>query len=158
MTWWRYLHSAVGRHRIEVWQHHAVDVISLIIAGFSFIAVIVVGWMTLRWAQHDYQVRRKEAVLDVVLEMRTLYSEQWVANGGRYVEPDPQKPAGVARDNLRRKLGARLALFPDRLRTYELIHKLADNPKEHWTVEFLKDAVDEGVALVRTEVKEPRMA
>jgi hypothetical protein len=49
----------------------------------SFVAVIVVGAITLRWAQHDYRVRRKEAVLDVVLEMRTLDSEQWVAAGRR---------------------------------------------------------------------------
>ena len=133
-----------------------MDVISLIIAGLSFVAVIVVGTITLRWAKHDYWVRRKEAVLDVVLEMRTLYSEQWVAAGKTYVEPDWESPEGVARDNLRRKLGARLALFPDHLSSYDKMRSLANEPGTPWELDHLVEAVDEGVALVRTEVKEPR--
>lgn len=127
----------------------------MIIAGLSFVAVIVVGTITLRWAKHDYRVRRKEAVLDVLLEIRTLYSEQWVAADKKYVEPGWETPEGVARDNLRRKLSARLAVFSDRLSSYDLIQELANNPKRLWGLPYLNDAVDQGVALMRTEVKEP---
>ena len=146
--WWRYIHSRVGLHNIALWQHRAMD---LIISIASVVVVVIIGWTTIRFSMKDYRVRRKEAVLNTVLEIRACYSEEWVANGRKHPTPEPHTVEGVRRLNLRRRLQANLACFRDE-NTYPLIRQLAyDDPKLDWGWDYLEKVVAQAMKMMRNE-------
>jgi hypothetical protein len=105
-------------------------------------------------AAQDARVRRMEAVLDTLLEMRQLFSEQWAAHEDEVPEwkLHHHSPEHLARLDLNRKLQARLVPFD-----YELdptnpttsVPALARMPTENWGSQTLEQAVSEVSDLLR---------
>ncbi len=148
--YWRYIHSSVGRHNIAVWQHRAVDVL---ISILSLVAVVIIGWTTIWFSMKDYRVRRRQALLDTVLEIRACYSEEWVANGNKHPTPERHSVEGVKRLNLRRRLQANLACFRDENK-YPLIRQLAyEESNTLWDWNHLEAVVDQAMEMMREDSK-----
>jgi hypothetical protein len=141
LSWWRYLHSAVGRHRIEVWQHHAVDVLTLIVAILSFVAVSAIGWITYNIMLRDYWDRRITAVLETVSEMPDEYSQQYIENGYMHPTPAVGTREKVRRQDPRRTLHAQVSVFKDNLRSRPDIYTLATANPEPWGMPILDRAI-----------------
>jgi hypothetical protein len=94
-------------------------------------------------AAQDAQIRRIEAVLDVVLNMREIFNEQQFIRQPGHAPPTPEihSPEALARLALIRKLEARIVPFEDRFDTSTPTRILTNSYL--WSTIHLEGSIDE---------------
>lgn len=95
-------------------------------------------------ASQDAQIRRIEAVLDVVLNMREIFNEQITQHqqpGHPAFTPGMHDPEALARLALMRKLEARIVPFGDRFNNTTPTHLLTTSYL--WSTIHLEGSIDE---------------
>lgn len=155
-----------------------MDALGDAFSGLSLIAVVVIGWRSVRLgarAAHaaedsarasataateaartadlttqDARLRRIEAVLDVVLEMREAFNDQMAAHRDSPWVPPRHSPEELERSALCRKLEGRLVPFEHELDARRSVRSLALT--YNWGSGALEDAIEELKDLLRSTV------
>ena len=99
---------------------------------------VVASERAARLAEQDAEVRRVESLLDVVLEMRSLFNEQSAAT---FLIPRQGSPEALARLALCRRLEARLVPFEEKVKPDSNLHAL--NIQANWSSTNLEGAIAE---------------
>ena len=94
-------------------------------------------------AAQDAQIRRIEAVLDVVLNMRQIFNEQQAQQQPGHPPPTPgmHEPEALARLALMRRLEARIVPFGERFNSMTPTHLLTTSYL--WSTIHLEGSIDE---------------
>jgi hypothetical protein len=100
-----------------------------------------------RLAAQDARVRRAEALLDVLLQMRELFNEQMATHESGWM-PEHSSPEALAQLALRRKLEARLVPFDAESARLKETNSFALSGNI-WTNSILETAIEEAKAVLR---------
>jgi hypothetical protein len=103
-------------------------------------------------AAQDARVRRIEAVLDTVIEMRDLFSAQYIVHehDGQPWTPAYHSPEAIERLALKRRLDARLVPFDEEFDSSTNVRTLTYT--ENWGNTILEGAITEVKKLLKSEV------